>query len=43
LLVTGQRRGELSRAEWLHIDFGQRSWIIPADHAKNGHTLHIAA
>jgi len=38
LLVTGQRRCELSRAEWLHIDLLQRSWLIPANNAKNGHT-----
>lgn len=45
LLVTGQRRGELTRARWEHIDIGKAIWHIPAEHAKNGkaHKVHLSA
>lgn len=36
LLVTGQRRGELVKARWEHIDFPSRTWKVPAEHSKNG-------
>jgi integrase len=35
LLLTGQRKGELLRARWDHIDFAGATWTIPAEHAKN--------
>ena len=35
LLATCTRIGELTRAEWSHIDFERREWAIPAEHAKN--------
>jgi integrase len=36
LLATCTRIGELTRAEWSHIDFERKQWTIPAEHAKNG-------
>jgi|TARA_R100000049_G_C1955392_1_gene108939 integrase len=29
LMLTGARKGELLKAKWKHIDFAQRSWLIP--------------
>ncbi|MDP6730468.1 MAG: tyrosine-type recombinase/integrase, partial [SAR324 cluster bacterium] len=44
LLVTAQRRGELSSARWADIDFGERSWHIPQDNSKNrrGHNVPLS-
>lgn len=36
LLATCTRIGELTRAEWSHVDFERKEWTIPAEHAKNG-------
>lgn len=36
LLLTGQRRGEVSEMKWSHIDFETATWTIPAERAKNG-------
>lgn len=36
LLVTGQRRQEVSLARWEHIDREAKLWRIPAEHSKNG-------
>lgn len=36
LLATCARIGELTRAEWAHVDLERREWVIPAEHAKNG-------
>ncbi len=36
LLLTGQRRGELAAAEWIHIDFTARTWRIPDENSKTG-------
>ena len=35
LLATGTRIGELTRAQWTHVNFERREWTIPAEHAKN--------
>jgi integrase len=35
LLATCTRIGELTRAEWKHVNFGRREWTIPPEHAKN--------
>lgn len=35
LLATCARIGELTRAEWSHIDFERREWVVPPEHAKN--------
>lgn len=45
LLVTGQRRGELTRARLEHVDTENAIWHIPAEHAKNGkaHKVHLSA
>ena len=39
LLVTGQRRGELSHAEWEHIDLVKCEWFMPI--TKNGETHRL--
>lgn len=36
LIVTAQRRGEITRARWEHIDFEGNTWFIPEEHSKNG-------
>jgi integrase len=36
LLLTGQRRGELSLARWEHVDLVRKEWTIPAEHSKTG-------
>lgn len=36
LLTTGQRRGEVIRGEWCHVDFDKGRWTIPASLSKNG-------
>lgn len=45
LLSTCARVGELSRAEWEHVDLEAGRWLIPAEHAKNGrpHLVHLSA
>jgi len=35
-LSTCCRIGELLSARWEHIDLEQRTWLIPAEHSKNG-------
>jgi len=35
LLATCTRIGELTRAEWSHVDFERKEWTIPPEHAKN--------
>ncbi len=35
LLATCTRIGELTRAEWKHVNFERREWTIPPEHAKN--------
>ncbi len=41
LLVTGQRRGELVKAEWSDIDLDDGVWTIPAKNAKNGRAHRV--
>jgi len=41
-LATGCRLGELTNAEWAHINLETRRWRIPAANTKNGHE-HIIA
>lgn len=36
LLLTGQRRGEVSGMRWSELDFENAIWTIPARRAKNG-------
>jgi integrase len=37
LLVTGQRRGELTFAHWSHFDLEGKLWTIPAELLKTSH------
>jgi integrase len=41
LLLTGQRRGELTVARWQDVDLKARVWTIPAAVAKNGRELAV--
>ena len=36
LLLTGQRRGELTLARWRDIDFEAKTWTVPNENAKTG-------
>ncbi|MDU8945943.1 tyrosine-type recombinase/integrase [Ovoidimarina sediminis] len=36
LLLTGQRRGEVSEMRWSQVDFETATWTIPSERAKNG-------
>jgi integrase len=44
LLMTGQRRSEVSDMRWSEIDFESRSWTIPAGRTKNkqSHTVPLS-
>lgn len=44
LLATGARVGELTRAQWKHIDVQKKIWSIPAENSKNGrpHLVHLS-
>jgi integrase len=44
LMLTGQRRGEVSGMRWSEIDFTNATWTIPAKRAKNAttHTVPLA-
>jgi integrase len=41
LLLTGQRRGEVSAMRWSEIDLQRGLWTIPAYRAKNGHAHEV--
>jgi integrase len=41
LLLTGQRRGEVSAMRWSEIDLQRRLWTIPAARSKNGHAHEV--
>jgi integrase len=45
LALTGQRRDEVGRMAWEHLDFGRQLWVIPGEHAKNGrpHLVQLSA
>jgi integrase len=38
LLVTGQRRGELTQARWDHFDLDGKLWTIPVELLKSAHS-----
>jgi integrase len=40
LLVTGQRRGEITLASWSHFDLEAGVWTIPKELSKNG-KMHV--
>jgi integrase len=37
LLITGQRRGELTLAQWSHFDLNEKLWTIPVELLKTSH------
>lgn len=43
-LSTAARIGEILKAEWQHLDFTAGTWLIPAEHSKNGrpHTVYLS-
>jgi integrase len=41
LLLTGQRRGEVSAMRWSELDLQRRLWTIPAARSKNGHAHEV--
>jgi integrase len=41
LLLTGQRRGEVSAMRWSELDLQQLTWTIPAARSKNGHAHEV--
>ena len=44
LSLTGQRRDEVGRMRWDHIDPRGQLWLVPGAHAKNlkPHTVHLS-
>lgn len=44
LALTGQRRDEVGRMAWAHVDLDKGLWIVPGEHAKNGkpHIVHLS-
>jgi integrase len=44
LLLTGQRRNEVSGMRWTEIDTKTGTWVIPGDRTKNGreHIVHLS-
>jgi integrase len=44
LALTGQRRDEVSRMAWHHVDLNRHLWVIPPEHSKNGkpHIVHLS-
>lgn len=44
MLSTLCRVGELSKAEWKHIDFDAKTFFIPTENSKNGkaHTIYLS-
>ncbi|WP_442577916.1 tyrosine-type recombinase/integrase [Mesorhizobium sp. ASY16-5R] len=45
LILTGQRRTEVSEMTWREVDMEQRVWTIPKERAKNGlpHAVPLSA
>jgi integrase len=43
LMLTGQRKSEVSDARWCEFDLDKREWCIPAERMKNGapHTVPL--
>ena len=44
LVLTAQRRNEVSEATWTELDLDQRLWTIPGERTKNGkpHFVHLS-
>jgi integrase len=43
LLVTAQRRGEITQAKWSHFDLKGKRWTIPPELLKSSHSRREAA
>jgi integrase len=45
LALTGQRRDEVGRMAWEHLDRRRKTWVVPGEHAKNGkpHLVQLSA
>ncbi|MFY9959146.1 tyrosine-type recombinase/integrase [Bradyrhizobium sp.] len=45
LLLTAQRRDEVSKMSWSEIDLAKGVWVIPAERARNSraHEVHLSA
>ena len=45
LALTGQRRDEVGRMAWEHLDLKRKTWVVPGEHAKNGkpHLVQLSA
>ena len=45
LILTGQRREEVTGLRWDELDLDRQQWTIPGARAKNGkaHTVHLSA
>ena len=41
LLITGQRKGEVTQAEWSEIDLKKGWWTIPTEKSKNERTHRV--
>lgn len=41
LILTGQRKGEVSDMRWSEVALKDRVWIIPKERAKNGHAHSV--
>jgi len=41
LVLTGQRRGEITGMRWSENDLNSRTWTIPASRAKNGQAHQV--
>lgn len=43
LALTGQRRDEVGRLTWGQLHLESATWVLPAEHAKNGksHIVHL--
>lgn len=41
MLGTATRVGELSKAQWEHVNLDKRVWVIPPENAKNGEEHHV--
>lgn len=44
LLLTGQRKAELCKAKWEHIDWTEQTWTLPEENTKNSkrHTVYLS-
>lgn len=41
LILTGQRRSEVTGLRRVELDFAERQWIVPAERAKNGEAHQV--